>query len=152
MNTIKSATVESNKRQLPSGEIYTPVEIKNPSSAMKACLDVFMSHSVDFFAIMLDIIADKYGHSKDEMTDIIRKDPRFQNMSVNPMIHSLGYFEQDDLDKAFAKLSVAEKPKTVIVKRVRRVVGSPVEEVPVAVAVVAAPQPQVVKKNHLRTR
>ena len=133
MNTIKSATVDSNKRQLHSGEIYTPVEIKNPSSAMRACLDVFLSHSVDFFAIMLDIIADKYGHSKDEMTDVIRKDPRFQNMSVNPMIHSLGYFEQDDLNSAFAKQSVAEKPKTVVVKRVRRPAAAAVAPVvPVA--------------------
>jgi hypothetical protein len=106
MSAFKNAKVQSGKRIHRTGEEYTPVEIKNPSSAMNACLHLFMSHSVDFFAIMLDIIADKYGISKDEMVEAVMKDPRMKNMSVNPVIHSLGYFEQDDLEKTFAKMNM----------------------------------------------
>jgi hypothetical protein len=106
MSSFKKAKVDSSKRYLRTGEEYTPVEIKNPSLAMNACLHLFMSHSVDFFAIMLDIIADKYGLTKDEMVETVIQDPRMKNMSVNPIIHSLGYFEQEDLEKIFAKMSV----------------------------------------------
>ena len=106
MSSFKKAKVDSSKRYLRTGEEYTPVEIKNPSLAMNACLHLFMSHSVDFFAIMLDIIADKYGITKDEMVETVIQDPRMKNMSVNPVIHSLGYFEQEDLEKTFAKMSV----------------------------------------------
>jgi len=125
MSAFKNAKVDSGKRVHMTGEEYTPVEIKNPSSAINACLHLFMSHSVDFFAIMLDIIADKYGLNKDEMVETVMKDPRMKNMSVNPIIHSLGYFEQDDLDKRFAKMNMKTE-----------------EEPPLG-----QPQPQPLKKN-----
>ena len=129
MSSFKKAKVDSSKRYLRTGEEYTPVEIKNPSLAMNACLHLFMSHSVDFFAIMLDIIADKYGLSKDEMVETVIQDPRIKNMSVNPVIHSLGYFEQEDLEKIFAKMNVKaeEEPppppkKIITVKKIKRTV------------------------------
>ena len=131
MSSFKKAKVDSSKRYLRTGEEYTPVEIKNPSLAMNACLHLFMSHSVDFFAIMLDIIADKYGLSKDEMVETVIQDPRIKNMSVNPIIHSLGYFEQEDLEKIFAKMNVKaedEPPpqppakKIITVKKIKRTV------------------------------
>lgn len=129
MSSFKKAKVDSSKRYLRTGEEYTPVEIKNPSLAMNACLHLFMSHSVDFFAIMLDIIADKYGLSKDEMVETVIQDPRIKNMSVNPIIHSLGYFEQEDLEKIFAKMNVKaeEEPppppkKIITVKKIKRTV------------------------------
>jgi hypothetical protein len=136
MSSFKKAKVDSSKRDLRTGEEYTPVEIKNPSLAMNACLHLFMSHSVDFFAIMLDIIADKYGLTKDEMVETVIQDPRMKNMSVNPIIHSLGYFEQEDLEKIFAKMNVKteeEEPqpqqqppqpakKIITVKKIKRTV------------------------------
>ena len=129
MSSFKKAKVDSSKRYLRTGEEYTPVEIKNPSLAMNACLHLFKSHSVDFFAIMLDIIADKYGLSKDEMVETVIQDPRIKNMSVNPVIHSLGYFEQEDLEKIFAKMNVkaeeqpAPPPKKIItIKKIKRTV------------------------------
>ena len=142
MSAFKKAKVNSSKRYLRTGEEYTPVDIKNPSSAMNACLHLFMSHSVDFFAIMLDIIADKYGLTKDEMVETVIQDPRMKNMSVNPVIHSLGYFEQDDLEKTFAKMNMkteeqpqqpqqpqAQQPpaKKIILKKIKRATVQPSE-------------------------
>lgn len=108
MNTIKSVKTENGKRRLTSGDDYKPVEIKNPGQAMQACLHLFMSHSVDFFELMLTIVADKYEIPKEEMVGAVMADPRMKNMSVNPIIHSLGYFDDTDLQKSFAKMSVSK--------------------------------------------
>jgi hypothetical protein len=125
MSTIKSVKIDTEKRRrLTSGDEYIPVEIKNPGTAMRACLHLFMSHSVDFFEIMLTVISEKYGHSKEEMTAAVMADPRMKNMSVNPVIHSLGYFEDSDLQKSFAKMNmgapeVEEQPKPKIIRKIK---------------------------------
>ena len=108
MSYITSIKTDNGKRRLTSGDDYKPVEIKNPGQAMQACLHLFMSHSVDFFELMLEVVSDKYEIPKEEMVAAVMADPRIKNMSVNPIIHSLGYFDDTDLQKSFAKLKVSK--------------------------------------------
>ena len=108
MSNITSIKTDNGKRRLTSGDDYKPVEIKNPGQAMQACLHLFMSHSVDFFELMLEVVSDKYEIPKEEMVAAVMADPRIKNMSVNPIIHSLGYFDDTDLQKSFAKLKVSK--------------------------------------------
>ena len=108
MSNITSIKTDNGKRRLTSGDDYKPVEIKNPGQAMQACLHLFMSHSVDFFELMLEVVSDKYEIPKEEMVAAVMADLRIKNMSVNPIIHSLGYFDDTDLQKSFAKLKVSK--------------------------------------------
>ena len=72
---------------------YVPKEIRCPSDAYAASLDILLKHVADFHLIMLEILSEKYGHSVDEMLLTCNEDKRFQDMVAKPVVNTLGYFE-----------------------------------------------------------
>lgn len=49
------------------------------------------------FDVVLDVLAEKYGHSKDEMLATLAAHPSYQSLPRHPVLDSLGYFGEGDL-------------------------------------------------------
>jgi hypothetical protein len=53
----------------------------------------------DMHSLMFDVISEKYKIPYDDIVEALIVDPRVQKMMVEPTIHSLNYFTQEDLDR-----------------------------------------------------
>ena len=51
---------------------------------------------------MIDILASKYGHNVDEMLSCIRLDERWVNALEHPLVKSMSYFDQQELEDVVA--------------------------------------------------
>jgi hypothetical protein len=68
---------------------YVPYTVKNPSEATAAFLNVTLQHMADFMQTMLQILAERYNLSEEEMMAALFEHPRYKELAVNPMIHAL---------------------------------------------------------------
>ncbi len=75
---------------------------KHPSSALKAAIHAINCHTADMFLIMLEILSDKYAHNFDEMLQCIKLDERWINALEHPLVKSMSYFDQDELENVVA--------------------------------------------------
>jgi hypothetical protein len=98
MNVIKTAKF-SEEPAYDGGKPYISKEIKGPNTAFSACLHLIFQHTADVYETMLQIVAEKYGHSVEEMMEAVSQDERFKNMMINPVLKGLDYFDKDDLAK-----------------------------------------------------
>lgn len=71
---------------------------KHPSATLAAAIHALNCHMADMFLILVSILADKYGHSVDELIGAIKADERWTEAQVHPLVKSLTYFEQADVD------------------------------------------------------
>ncbi len=87
---------------------------KHPSSILKAAIHAINCHTADMFLIMVDILADKYGHNVDEMVNCIKIDERWLNALEHPLVKSMSYFDQEDLENTVAanEAAIAEAART----------------------------------------
>jgi hypothetical protein len=69
--------------------------------AFKASLEIMFCHMSDMFDIVLTVLSEKYGHSKEEMLATLVAHPSYQSLPRHPVLDSLGYFEEADLPKTF---------------------------------------------------
>jgi hypothetical protein len=88
-------------------EPYIPKNIQTARDAYAASLHLLFKHVADFHILMVDIIAEKYKLDAAEIIHVCHEDKRFQQMVVAPTIHSLGYFNEEDLG---AKRDVVADP------------------------------------------
>jgi len=101
-STIHTITVDNTQRiVVNNGEAvpYKPLNMTKPHEAFKAVVDVLNAHGADMFHVIIQVIANKYGHSFDEMLETITDSPEYINMKIHPLLQSLSYFQQDDVDK-----------------------------------------------------
>jgi hypothetical protein len=63
--------------------------VKNASDAMRVLLQTSLSHMADFQVMMLEIVAETYGHSVDELIAVVKEHPRFKTMQVEPLLTDL---------------------------------------------------------------
>jgi hypothetical protein len=71
---------------------------------------------------MLDILSEKYSIPVEDMLNTIHEDPRFTEMVVNPVIHTMGYFDGEE-KKEIQKEPVKEEqevPKVPVKRKVVR--------------------------------
>ena len=108
MSLIKSPKV-SKEPAYENGKPYISKEIKDPKTAFSACLHLVFQHTAEVYEVMWLVIAEKYGHSVEEMTEAVTQDERFKNMMVNPALRALDYFDEKDLAKVIPSASTAEE-------------------------------------------
>jgi hypothetical protein len=66
-------------------------------------------HMADMFEVVVDILAEKYGHSKEEMIATVKTHPAFETLRTHPVIDGLNYITEAELPVA-ATEAVAETP------------------------------------------
>lgn len=101
-SSIPNITVDSSTRFIVNnnGESvpYNNRNMSSPHDAFKAVVDVLNAHSADMFHVILRVISNKYGHSFDDMLDTITSSNEYANLRTNPLLQSLSYFDQSDLN------------------------------------------------------
>ena len=78
---------------------YVAYKIKSAHHAVAASLHIMLKHMADMHSLMFDVISEKYKIPYDDIVEALNDDPRVQKMMVEPTIHSLNYFTQEDLDR-----------------------------------------------------
>ena len=95
-------TVNNGSTKTYTQHPYVAYKIKSSHHAVAASLHIMLKHMADMHSLMLEVIGEKYNIPYDDMVDALHDDPRIQKMIVEPTVHSLNYFTQEDLD-AFQK-------------------------------------------------
>lgn len=113
---------------------YVPYEVKRPSEAVAALLNATMQHVADFMQCMLEILAEKYNLSEEEMMNVLFEHPKYKEMLVNPMLSALSAAttspdaatpsarEVQETEEKPKKKMVIIKNKDGTVKKVRKVI------------------------------
>ena len=78
---------------------YVSYRIESTNHAVAASLHIMLKHMADMHSLILEVMSEKYNIPYDDMVDALHKDARIQNMVVQPTVHALNYFSQEDLDK-----------------------------------------------------
>ncbi len=78
---------------------YISHEIVGNRSAYAACLHLVFQHTADVHITMMEILAEKYGLSVNDMIETVTKEARFKNMMINPALNGMGYFGPDTVEK-----------------------------------------------------
>lgn len=137
LNIVKTATFSEEPVFITEDgntQTYIKKEITGPHKALSACLHLVFQHTADIYTIMIEIIAEKYGHSSEEMMEAIMKDERFNNVMVNPVLNGLNYFKKENLERVLpptppsqkeenpipemASMELEEKPRTLKLRKV----------------------------------
>jgi hypothetical protein len=79
----------------------------NPNAVLTALIHGINAHCADMLITMLDIMADKYGHSTNDLIDTVKGDERWKAVSEHPVLNSLGYFDHEDANRVVGKKSAA---------------------------------------------
>ncbi len=62
------------------------------ATAYKASLELIFAHVADIHMLMLKIIADKYGHSVEDMIETVRENEDWKSIYLHPTLKTLTYF------------------------------------------------------------
>jgi propanediol dehydratase large subunit len=89
---------------------YISHEIVGNRSAYAACLHLVFQHTADVHITMMEILAEKYGLSVNDMIETVTKEARFKDMMINPALNGMGYFGPDTVEQ------VVEAPALVSVE------------------------------------
>lgn len=73
--------------------------VKNASDALRVLLQTSLSHMADFQVMMLEIVAEKYGHSVDELIAVVKEHPRFKTIQVEPLLTELASSAEEANDE-----------------------------------------------------
>jgi hypothetical protein len=103
---------------------YTKRDVSKAPEAFKASLEIMFCHMADMFDVVLTVLSEKYGHSKEEMLKTLVAHPSYQSLPRHPVLDSLGYFGEEELPCASASAvaeaeatATATVPKTIVVRR-----------------------------------
>lgn len=86
------------------------------ATAYRASLDLIFAHVADIHTLMLKIIADKYGHSIEEMLATVMADPEWKNIYLHPILKTMTYFELPPVPSTEEKVL----PEKMIVRRKKK--------------------------------
>jgi hypothetical protein len=75
-------------------------DLSTASEAYKATLEIMFCHMADMFEVVVDIIAEKYGHSKEEMIATVKTHPAFDTLRTHPVIDGLSYITEAEMPVA----------------------------------------------------
>jgi hypothetical protein len=112
---IQDDIVVNENRFLPTGTIsivqtpYVALKIKSPKHAAAASLHLILKHVADMHMLILEVLSQKYNIPYNDMIDVIHTDDRVQKFMIDPIVHSMNYFTQEDLDASMAELNIKEE-------------------------------------------
>ncbi len=97
--------------------------------AYKASLSLIFAHVADTYMIIMNTLSKHYGHSVEEMLEVVRHDPDWNNIYLHPTLKRMVYFEPEQEApveeptvkpvriKRVKPVKEAEEPVPVVIKR-----------------------------------
>lgn len=117
-STKKSVTLVKEEVILSDGSKFVPMEVKNSSDVLRASLLMLFKHVSDIHVTLVEIVADKFGLSVDDIHAAVKDDPRWSEMFVNPLITDLTATANENSVKPSPAPAVAKKPRKPRAKKV----------------------------------
>jgi hypothetical protein len=108
-------------------EPYIAKSVTSGRDMYAASLHLLFKHVADFHSSILDILSEKYSIPVEEMLNTIHEDPRFTEMVVNPVIHTMGYFDGEEKKEIQKEPVKEEAPEVPEVTQIPEVPKAPVK-------------------------
>jgi hypothetical protein len=100
-------------------EIVIVGEMESPHDAIRSLLHSTLNHVAKMQVAMLEVLAAKYGHSVDEMVEVLRDSDAFnpQKLVLNPVATAFVEKVVEKKEKEEVKALKTKKGKKVILKQ-----------------------------------
>lgn len=100
---------------LSDGSTMKPLQIKSSSDILRASLLMLFKHVSDIHVTLVEIIAEKYGLSIEDIHKTINEDPRWASMFVDPLLTDMtATIEENKVAKPKRKIQIiADQPELV---------------------------------------
>jgi hypothetical protein len=115
---------------------------EDPKIAYKASLQLIFAHMADFHIYILDCIARRYGHTRDELVDTIRGSPGWNTLYIHPVLKE--FTNNLHLSSRYDVMPAEEAPAEPVKVVRRRKVKVPEPE-PEPEEEVAAPKKKIIR-------
>lgn len=93
---------------------------EDPKLAYKASLTLVMAHVADFHTYILDCIARRYGHTREELVDVIRSAPGWNSMYIHPVLKEFTEYQPLSSRNDIIEEEEKEAPVDESLPKVRR--------------------------------
>jgi hypothetical protein len=100
---------------LADGSKFKPLPVKNTSDVLRASLLMLFKHVSDIHVTIVEIIAEKYGLSVEDIHKTITEDSRWSDIFVHPLISDLTETAEK---QAEPKVTPPAKPKAPAKKKI----------------------------------
>ncbi len=87
--TKKKVTLVKEEVVLADGSTFNPMPVKSSSDVLRASLLMLFKHVSDIHVTLVEIVADKFGLSIEDIHKAVNEDPRWAEMFVHPLISDL---------------------------------------------------------------
>jgi len=115
----KNVTLVKEAVTLADGAAFSPMPVKTSSDVLRASLLTLFKHVADIHVTVVEIIAEKFGHSVEELHEAITQDPRWEKMLVDPVVADLTETAQTNStpppksNKKKAVIVISDEPELV---------------------------------------
>jgi hypothetical protein len=59
------------------------------NQSLALVMTILLKHTADMLEVVVEAVAEKYGHSADEMMEVVKAHPKFTGLAVDPALHDL---------------------------------------------------------------
>jgi hypothetical protein len=87
--TKKKVKVVQEPVILSDGSTFKPIPVKTTSDVLRTSLLMLFKHVADIHVTVIEIVAEKFGISVEDLHKAITEDPRWADMFVHPLISDL---------------------------------------------------------------
>ena len=102
---------------LADGSKFKPIPVKNTSDVLRGSLLMLFKHVSDIHVTVVEIIAEKYGLSVEDIHKTVTEDPRWSQMFIHPLISDLtetAHTQAEPKPEAPAKPKAPPKKKVIL--------------------------------------
>jgi hypothetical protein len=107
----KSITFVQEPVVLADGSDFIPMPVNNSSDLLRATLLTLFKHVADIHITVVEVIAEKFGLSVEEIHNAITEDPRWQKMLVDPVITDLTATTKQQSKPAKKPIKISQEPE-----------------------------------------
>ena len=118
---------------------YIRRKITGSSALYKASLDILLCHMADFHQMTLEILCRKYDLDFEQVLKDIQEDETYREMMVHPLMNTLRYISEDELEEL-------QKEKVEPVKKKKKFkIVKPVDDKTITISEYLTPKNKVTK-------
>lgn len=99
---------------LSDGSTMKPLHIKSSGDVLRASLLMLFKHVSDIHVTLVEIIAEKFGLSIEDIHKAINEDPRWAAMFVDPLLTDMtATIEENKVTKPKRKIQISDEPELI---------------------------------------
>lgn len=107
----KPVTLVSEPVVMAGGAGFTPLEVKSSSDLLRASLLTLFKHVADIHITVVEVIAEKFDLSVEDIHNAITEDPRWQKMLADPLISDLTATAKEQSRPVKKPIKVSDEPE-----------------------------------------